>query len=84
MFIPTNTSLTQNRINSDIANSEADFLSENIEIFADNIDVNPVRLKHVTMKYTKEIGFFKGMFLAMPLSILLWATIIWAAKSLFF
>ena len=59
-----------------------EILSVRYENINEKVPISDIQWEEVSIDFTKEHGFFKGMLYALPAGILLWGFLIWGVIRL--
>lgn len=84
MFIPGNANQFFNKTPADLSSPESELPHEATELAKEKTAKTHYDWNQCSINYSKENRFFKGLILALPISIVMWAGIIWGIRSLFF
>jgi hypothetical protein len=54
---------------------------EEPEVGVEKVPTGDIKSEEVSIDYTQENGFFKGLLYALPAGLLFWALLIWAVRE---
>lgn len=84
MFIPGNANQFFNKSPADLSSTASEPPNEATELAKEKSGKTDCDWDHCSINYSRENKFFKGVIFALPVSIVMWAGIIWSVKVLFF
>jgi len=84
MFIPGNANQFFNKTSADLSSPESELPPEATEMAKESAVETHYGWDRCSINYSTENRFFKGLILALPISIVMWTGIIWGIKALFF
>ena len=83
LFIPSYTYQNFDRTNSESNVPLSELFSLRSESIVEEAPISDIQWEDVSIDYRQENGFFKGLLIALPVSLLSWAFIISAVRGVF-
>lgn len=84
MLISKNAYQNYETVPAEAAYPKYEILLTEPEVVIEKSPLSDCQWEDLSVNYVQENGFFKGFLVTLPVSISLWAIIIWSIKSLFF
>ena len=84
MLITKNVYQSYETVPDEAACADFERLLDEPEVAIKKPAMNDIQWEDLSVNYVKENGFFKGFIATLPVSIALWAVLIWGIKALFF